>query len=175
MYIACKKTAMAALTDPAITVFAWGNESRGDDAIGAILARRIIALEHPGIDVVEDHQLHLEHVMDIRDDTPVLFIDASVALDKGFRLERLQPGKDESISSHSVSPTALLYLYEHTLGKNAPVAWLLHVSGSSFELGEEISASARASLEQAWRLLNEIFGCPADQWFARLESAGSAS
>ncbi len=166
---------MAALTEPGITVFAWGNESRGDDAIGAILARRIVELDHPAIEVVEDHQLHLEHVMDIRDDVPVLFIDASVALESGFRLEKLRPWNDESISTHSVSPAALLHLYEHTLDKRAPAAWLLHVSGSSFELGEEISASAMASLEHAWRFLDATFGCPVDQWCARLESAGSRS
>jgi len=56
---------MAASTDVAITVFAWGNESRGDDAIGAILASRIIGLDNPAINVVEDHQLQIEHVMDV--------------------------------------------------------------------------------------------------------------
>lgn len=166
---------MAASTDPAITVLAWGNESRGDDAIGAVLARKIIELEHPAIDVVEDHQLNLEHVMDIRDDVPLLFVDASVAMDKGFRLEKLAPMRDESISTHSISPTALLHLYEHTLGKTAPDAWLLHVSGSSFELGEEVSAAASASIEQAWRFLEETFSHPTDQWRARLDAAISES
>ena len=69
---------MAVSTSPALTVLAWGNESRGDDAIGAILARRILELQDPGIDVIEDHQLNIEHVMDIQDDVPVLFVDASV-------------------------------------------------------------------------------------------------
>ncbi len=166
---------MAASTDAAITVFAWGNESRGDDAIGAVLARRIIELEHPAIDVVKDHQLNLEHVMDIREDVPVLFIDASVAVNEGFRLEELAPAEDGSISTHSISPTALLHLYEDTLGKTAPAAWLLHVSGSSFELGEEISAAASASIESAWRFLEETFSGPADQWRARLGAASLAS
>lgn len=166
---------MAASTDQAITVLAWGNESRGDDAIGAILARRIIELQRPEIDVVEDHQLNLEHVMDIREDVPLLFIDASVAVDEGFRLERLTPLKDESISTHSISPAALLDLYERTLGKTAPAAWLLHVGGSSFELGEGISAAASASMEQAWQFLEDIFSRPTDHWRACLGAASSGS
>ncbi len=166
---------MAASTEPALTVFAWGNESRGDDAIGAIIARKITDLRHPAIVVVEDHQLHLEHVMDIQDDVPLLFVDASVALDKGFRLEKLVPVRDESISTHSMSPSALLDLYEQTLGRPPPSAWMLHVSGNSFELGEEISAAASASVEQAWGFLEETLKQPVDQWRARLDAASSAS
>ena len=166
---------MAASSEPALTVFAWGNESRGDDAIGAILARRILDLNHPGIDVVEDHQLNLEHVMDIRDGVPVLFVDASIAIDKEYRLEKLSPLRDASISTHSISPTALLDLYEQTLGKNAPDAYLLHVSGTSFELGEEISAAASASVDQAWQFLADVLSRPRDQWSARLETASSPS
>jgi len=149
---------MAASTDAALTVLAWGNESRGDDAIGAILAGRIIALENSAINVVEDHQLSIEHVLDIKDGVPVLFVDASVAIEDDYRVEKLTPSQDGSLSTHSVSPVALLDLYEQTLKSPAPDAYLLHVRGSSFELGEEISAEASASVDQAWRFLTELFG-----------------
>ncbi|MCP5091768.1 MAG: Ni/Fe hydrogenase, partial [Gammaproteobacteria bacterium] len=75
---------MGISTDPALIVFAWGNESRGDDGIGPILARRLRGLELPGLVVIEDHQLNIEHVMDFADGTPLLFIDASVAIKDGF-------------------------------------------------------------------------------------------
>ncbi len=166
---------MAASIEPELTVFAWGNESRGDDAIGAVLAHRITSLEHPAIEVVEDHQLHLEHVMDIRDGVPLLFVDASVAIDEGFRIEKLVPVRDESISTHAMSPSALLDLYESTLGKPAPAAWMLHVSGNSFELGEDISAVASAAIAEAWGFLELTFSQPADQWPARLDARGSES
>ena len=166
---------MAASTEPALTVFAWGNVSRGDDAIGAILAQKITDLGHPAIEVVEDHQLQLEHVMDIREDVPLLFMDASVALDEGFRLEKLVPERDESISTHAMSPSALLDLYEQTLGTPPPSAWMLHVSGNSFELGEDVSAAASAAIQQAWDFVKETFGQPVDQWRARLDAASSAS
>lgn len=171
--IVYKRTAMAVSTNPSLTVLAWGNESRGDDAIGAILARRILALEDPGIDVVEDHQLNIEHVMDIKDDVPVLFVDASVAIESDFELEKLVPQRDDSISTHSISPVALLDLYQQTLGRPAPDAYLLHVCGHRFELGEDISETSKTSLDRAWRFLSGVFSSPRDQWRACFEGASS--
>ena len=164
---------MAASANVAITVFAWGNESRGDDAIGAILASRIAGLDIPAIKLVEDHQLNIEHVMDIAEAAPVLFIDASVAIEKSYELQKLAPLKDASTSTHSVSPVALLDLYEHTLGKVAPDAYLLHVRGREFELGEAISVSAKESVQAAWAFLDQLFARPKESWSHGLQSASA--
>ncbi|NNL56034.1 MAG: hypothetical protein HKP32_12860 [Woeseia sp.] len=164
---------MAASSDAALTVFAWGNESRGDDAIGAILASRIVELDNAAINVVEDHQLNIEHVMDIVENVPVLFIDASVAIKTGYRLEKLKPLRDSSISTHSISPVALLDLYEQTLGKSAPEAYMLHVRGSSFELGEDIGALTGAFVNEAWEFLDDLFARPCDSWDSTLRSAST--
>jgi hydrogenase maturation protease len=164
---------MAPTSDAAISVFAWGNESRGDDAIGAILASRIVDLDNPAINVVEDHQLQIEHVMDIVENVPMLFIDASVAIDTDYLLEKLTPFRDASISTHAISPVALLDLYEQTLGKSAPDAYLLHVRGNSFELGEEISAATSESVNKAWRFLDDLFARPRGDWGPTLRAASS--
>jgi hydrogenase maturation protease len=164
---------MAASSDAALTVFAWGNESRGDDAIGAILASRVIDLGNAAINVVEDHQLNIEHVMDFEDGVPALFIDASVAIDTAYKLEKLSPFGDASISTHSISPSALLELYEQTLGKPAPDAYLLHVRGEEFELGDGISASTKVAVDRAWKFLDELFAGPCESWAEALSSASS--
>lgn len=166
---------MAASTDAAITVLAWGNESRGDDAIGPILARRILALDKPRINVVEDHQLNIEHVLDIGAGVPILFIDASTAIDVDYVIENITRRQDESISTHSISPQALLGLYEQTLGEAAPDAYLLHVCGRRFELGEDLSDAANESLDRAWKFLAGIFAAPEEQWHDCLAAASSAS
>ena len=163
---------MAPSSDAAITVFAWGNESRGDDAIGAILAKRIIDLDDPSINVVEDHQLNIEHVIDIADEVPILFIDASVAIESDYLLEKLTPLRDASISTHSISPVALLDLYEQTLGRVAPDAYLLHVRGNSFELGDEIGEPAFESVNKAWRYLGDLFSRPRENWGPALRESG---
>ena len=149
---------------PQLVVLAWGNTSRGDDAAGPMMAQRLAALERPEIEVIEDLQLHIEHVMDLRSDIPVLFVDASVAIDTGFRIEKLTPQADNSISTHTVSPHALLNLYETTLGKPAPEAYLLHVCGERFELGEEISAATVEHVDAAWAFIAAILREPHERW-----------
>ena len=162
---------MAATADPALIVLAWGNASRGDDGVGPLIARRINELGRDDVRVIEDLQLHIEHVMDLRSDIPVLFVDASVAIDAGFRIEKLMPQADNSISTHTVSPHALLNLYETTLGQPAPEAYLLHVCGESFELGEQISTATARHVDAAWEFLAALFSGPSDRWQARLSSA----
>ena len=162
---------MAASTDRALTVFAWGNESRGDDAVGAVLARRLCGLAHRRIEVIEDHQLHIEHVMDLDGACPALFIDASVAIDSDYRLDRIEPGDDGSLSTHAMSPPALLALYERTLGKQAPAAYLLHVRASQFGLGEPLSEATSGRIDKAWKFLEQMLASEPAQWQDLLETA----
>lgn len=158
-------------TEPALVVLAWGNESRADDGVGPLLARRIAALTNPRIELIEDLQLHIEHVMDLRSDVPALFIDTSIAISDGFRIESLEPRSDNSVTTHTVSPAALLRLYELTLKKTAPEAYLLHVAGRNFELGEEISAATAGHAEAAWLFLSKLLSASPAEWQPRLYSA----
>ena len=162
---------MAASAERSLTVFAWGNESRGDDAVGPVLARRICGLGNTGIEVIEDHQLHIEHLMDLDPDTPALFIDASIAIDEDFRLERIGAVDDGSLSTHAMSPTALLAFFEKTVGSAAPDAYLLHVKATRFELGEPPSDETVGRIDSAWRFLSGILELPPDRWRDRLAAA----
>ena len=160
---------MAIATEPSLVVLAWGNESRGDDGVGPLLARRIEALENPAISVIEDLQLHIEHVTDLKSDVPVLFVDASVAIDSGFQLQRLDALDDKSVSTHTVSPAALLFLFEQTYRATPPEAYLLHVAATRFELGEPISAATAAYVEDAWEFLRGMLGSAPSEWRALLQ------
>lgn len=166
-----EETPMGASTNRSLTVIAWGNESRGDDGAGPLLARRLDGLSDPGIEVIEDFQLQVEHVMDLHSDVPVLFVDASVEIDDGYRLDRLRPAIDGSITTHNVSPNALLGLFEQTLGEPAPEAYLLHICGAAFELGTGLSESAKQNADAAWEFLEELLGSPRTTWVARLQAA----
>ncbi len=169
--IACRKTAMGSSTDPALIVFAWGNESRGDDGIGPLLARRLLDLERPGLVVIEDHQLNIEHVTDFVDDTPLLFIDASVSIDAGIRLESIQASSDGNFSTHAISPQALLNVYQATTGSEVPPSYLLHVAGTSFGLGESLGDTGRDAAESAWTFLKDLLDRPATEWRERLSAS----
>ncbi|MDJ0711295.1 MAG: hydrogenase maturation protease [Woeseiaceae bacterium] len=157
--------------DPELIVFAWGNESRGDDGIGPWLARRLIALDRPGLVVIEDHQLNIEHVMDFAGSTPLLFIDASVSIEAGIRLERIEASSDGNFSTHAISPQALLNVYRETSGTEPPRSYLLHVAGDSFGLGESLGDKGRAAAESAWAFLKELLDAPPAKWRQRLSAA----
>jgi len=152
------------VAEPALLVLAWGNESRGDDGAGPLLARRIGALHNPRIRVIEDLQLHIEHVMDLHSDVPVLFIDASVGIDRDFELGEVSAVADNSFSTHTVSPECLLHLFEHTMTCRAPAAYLLQVAGRTFELGESLSADTAQYVEDAWAYLLATLQRPAAEW-----------
>ncbi len=119
----------------------------------------------------EDLQLNIEHVMDLHSQIPVLFIDASCKPEHGFHLERISAEPDSSISTHSVSPGALLHLFEKTHGSSAPEAFMLHISGKEFELGESVSPHTQSALDLAWKYLQDLFGMPQGQWLHHLRKS----
>ena len=155
---------MAKSAESDLTVFAWGNTARGDDAIGPLLAERLRARAKSGLRVIEDHQLNIEHVTDLQRDGAALFIDASVDIDEGFRLERIGPSKTGNFSTHAISPQALLNVYEQTMREPAPDAWLLHVAARDFELGAEPGEVANRTIEQAGEFLDELFARDPADW-----------
>ena len=162
---------MANSTKPALVVFAWGNASRGDDGIGPRIADRLRKLARSRVELIEDHQLNIEHVTDIPDDVPLLFIDASVAIEHGFGVQRLAPSDDGNFSTHAISPAALLNVYRETMQRPAPEAFLLHIAGRYFELGDDLSSEADDALSAAWDFLKSILKLPETEWPKRLAKA----
>ena len=155
---------MAQSADTTLTVFAWGNTCRGDDAIGPLLAERLRSRSRTGLRVIEDHQLNIEHVTDIQRDGAALFIDASVDVDEGCRLERIGPSRSGNFSTHAISPQALLNVFEQTMQEPAPDAWLLHVAARDFELGAEPGEVAERAIDAAGRFLDSVFARDPSEW-----------
>lgn len=135
-------------------VFAWGNPSRGDDALGPLFIEhlgRLIA-RHPewgAIDLLTDFQLQVEHALDLQGRQRVLFVDASVGIDAPCRLEAIAGRRDDSFSTHAMSPQSVLAVYREIEDAAPPPAWLLSIRGESFELGDALSAPAEAGLIEA--------------------------
>jgi len=142
-----------------VLVLAVGNLSRGDDALGPRLARRLedwLAREGiADVEVVTDMQLNVEHALDLEGRQRVLVVDAAASGDTPFSLSPVAPRHDSSYSTHSVSPQAILQVY-HDLGlREPPPTELLAVRGASFELGEALSPAGRRHLEMAWMFLQD--------------------
>lgn len=158
---------------PELIVFAWGNTSRGDDGIGPLLAGRLRDLRLPELVVVEDFQLNIEHIMDFSGTTPLLFIDASVAIDNGISIERIGASQDGNFSTHAISPQALLNVYRETEGDTPPEAFLLHVAAREFGLGDSLGRTAAAAAEDAWSFLRDLLQTFPAEWRASLSATAA--
>lgn len=139
-----------------VVVFAVGNPSRGDDAIGPELAARLEAEDLPGVEVILDFQLQIEHALDLAGKDLALFVDAALDAAPPYELRTVRPERDRSHTTHALSPNAVLETFERTTGQVAPPAWTLAVRGEHFELGADLSPEARANLEAAWRVLRAL-------------------
>ncbi len=125
-------------------------------------------MDVPGLRVIEDHQLNIEHVTDMTAGGAALFIDASVEIEEGYRLERIGPSKDGNFSTHAISPQALLNVYEQTMKKPAPDSWLLHVAARDFSLGAEPCDVTMSAIDEATRFLESLFQTDGKSWQATL-------
>lgn len=139
-----------------LVVFAVGNESRGDDALGPILARRLEQLALSGVTVIQDFQLQIEHALDMAGQDLALFVDAGVGTPAPYRLDEIAPSPSRIPASHALEPDAVLAVAEQILPGGPPPSFVLCVRGESFELGEGLSAFGLANLETAWRALEAL-------------------
>lgn len=138
-----------------VLVLAVGNPSRGDDAIGPVLAARLEALGLPEVEVIVDFQLAPEHALDLAGRARVIFVDAGKDTPDPYELRRIEAKADFTYTSHAMSPEAVLATYARVTGEAPPEAWVLSVRGESFELGEALSEAAAARLEAASRALSD--------------------
>ena len=132
-----------------LLLFGYGNPGRGDDALGPELIGRIAQLHLADVECQNDMQLQVEHVTDLAACKRVLFIDADISCAEPFDFSEISAVKDDSYTSHAMSPTALLHAYSQVYGKDAPPAFLLRIRGYDFELGDPLTGKASANLERA--------------------------
>jgi hydrogenase maturation protease len=138
---------------PALLVLGWGNVSRGDDALGqlcvAALRESLPAHLRGQVEFLEDYQLQIEFALDLVGRARVLFVDASLDCKAPFEARSVSARRDSSISSHALSPEALLQVFTDMQGCAPPPAMLLAIRGEAFGLGEPVGAAAQAHLAAA--------------------------
>lgn len=136
-----------------LLVLGWGNLSRGDDALGplcvAALKDAVPAHLQDQVEFLDDYQLQVEFALDLVGRKRILFIDASLDCTAPFAVREAQPRRDRSISSHALSPEALLQVFVDLQGHVPPPATVLAIRGQAFALGEPITATAQAHLDAA--------------------------
>jgi hydrogenase maturation protease len=136
-----------------ILVFGWGNPSRGDDALGPLFVQSLRNLAANTavvrVDFLEDFQLQVEHALDLQSRQRVLFVDASVSCAAPFQISRLRAARDNSFTTHAISPESVMQAYHELYRVEPPPCTLLAIRGLHFELGEPPRPAALHHLAQA--------------------------
>jgi len=150
-----------------VLVFGWGNASRGDDALGPLFIERLRSTLGSSADVecLDDYQLQIEHALDLAGRERVLFVDASLECTAPFEVTPLRAAQDGSITSHAMSPQAVMQVFRSLHRKDPPPCTLLAIRGEWFELGQPPSADAMIRLAAALQW--------AERWLARPVAAAS--
>ena len=154
-----------------VLIFTWGNPSRGDDAIGPRVHDLLLKEDLPGVDVLTDFQLQIEHTVDLESRERVLFVDASVSAAAPFEFYRLKPARDDSFTTHAMSPASLLATYQKACHKQPPPAFMLSIRAYVFKLGLSISAEANENLDEAVAFIRQLLSADSTRQWEELANA----
>ncbi len=157
-----------------VLLFACGNPSRGDDALGPMLLQKVgesTLIDFEQVELLSDFQLQIEHAMDLRQRQLVLFTDASVSCKAPFEFSRLQPAYDPTYTSHAMSPAAVLSVYESIYQEQPPPGFLLSIKAERFELGDNLTGRAGEHFRHACVFTEKLFVFPVlDYWLRHVRS-----
>lgn len=139
-----------------ILVIGYGNELRGDDAIGLRVAEAVSAWQLPGVRALAVPQLTPELSEDIAAARQVVFVDATSepSIDE-VQVRALEARAVELGGSHRSDPRALLTLALALFGQ-APPAWLVAIPVADFAYGAPLSPLAQRGLETALACLRKL-------------------
>ncbi len=144
-----------------ILVIAVGNESRGDDALGPLLLRKLGGwLNERGleakVELLEDFQLQIEHAADMVGRKRVLFVDAGADIRTPYRFYRAMPDDNWGTFSHALAPEGVLATYRRIYGSVPPPSFVLCIGAEQFELGTPPSAQALRHMEAALKFMQGL-------------------
>lgn len=132
-----------------LLLFGYGNPGCGDDALGPLLIERMNQLKLMNTTCLIDMQLLIEHAVDLTEFDQIIFVDADMSCKEPIEFSAVDAEKDNSYTSHTLTPAALLYIYQQIYQHTAPSAFLLRIRGYHFELGDPLSAQANKNLDAA--------------------------
>jgi hydrogenase maturation protease len=151
-------------------IFTYGNPSRGDDALGPAMfdllqlhKRETNRLDD--IDLLTDFQLQIEHALDLKDRQLVVFVDAGISCSEPFEVRKLGAERDDSFTTHAMSPAAVLAVYQQINQQKPPPAYLLTIRAYEFGLGLPMTEKARVNLQKAYSYIIDRQYLPSRQGY----------
>jgi len=145
------------VTHEGLLIIGYGNELRGDDAVGPLAARK---LADRGFDALALHQLTPELAERIAAAHAVIFLDADARVPPGqVVVEPLAPAGAPSTLGHYAGSASLLSLARAIYGAS-PEAWQVRIGAETFEFGEAMSVAAeqavRAAIDETVRISAQL-------------------
>ncbi len=142
-------------------VIGYGNELRGDDAVGAQVAKAVANWHLSEVKAIVTHQLLPELAVEIAKANYVIFVDAcgeeSCARNVQLTPMVMQRGKSPSVTlAHTHSAEGLLALTQKVYGF-VPQAWLLQVPTESFGFGKQLSSIAHRGIDEAVQTIERFY------------------
>ena len=158
-----------------LLVFAYGNPSRGDDAIGPAMHDLLMQYRQEtgrsdSLELLTDYQLQIEHAVDLEQRDCALFIDASVSCPAPYKFHRLRPQQDDSYTTHAMSPAAVLAVYQQINQQEPPPTYMLSIRGYEFDLGQAMTEQAGLNLQRGFEFVKELLKTDFGDWEKEEES-----
>jgi hydrogenase maturation protease len=141
-----------------VLFYGIGNPSRGDDALGPTCVEGLRVPASWGVD--SNYQLNAEDALLISEYSIVIFVDATrEKLERTFCLSKFEAADSIAFSSHAMTPSQVLGLCVQLYQKR-PQCFLLGIRGESWELGDELSPSAKVALTETIQATQAWIDCP---------------
>jgi hydrogenase maturation protease len=139
-----------------VVVIGYGNDLRGDDAVGPLAATAVAEWDVPGVQVLAVHQLTPELAEVLAAAELAIFVDACVSSEREeVETRLLAPATLDTALGHTGDPRELLALIKALYG-HCPAAWSITVPAQSFAYGAALSSTAERGLAAALQELRAL-------------------
>jgi hydrogenase maturation protease len=137
-----------------VLVVGYGNDLRGDDALGPRVAEAVAECSWPQVEAVAVRQLLPELAERVARCAHVIFADADP---DAFRvaLEPLPAGSGGCTLGHALGPAELLELVQQCYAAK-PQGWLLRLPGRDFAFGRSPASRHTPVVAEAVRLVADF-------------------
>jgi hydrogenase maturation protease len=148
-----------------VLVVGVGNEYRGDDGVGLVVARRLRKALDPAVTVLEETGDGLALMAAWKGADLVIVIDAVGSAGQPGAVCRLDARLQSTVAAPSACSTHAISLMEaiqlaRALGELPPRLVVYGVQGKSFELGTGLSAEVAKAVPEVTKLVLQEIGRP---------------
>ena len=140
-----------------ILIIAIGNPLRSDDGLAWRVADELGRDSRlVGTEILTIHQLTPETAEPASQADLVIFVDAAATGEPGaLHCEEITAADESASLSHSLTPQSVIMLGKTLYGKR-PKAFLVSVSGNTFEHGESLSPEVQRSIPLVLAKIREL-------------------